>query len=638
MKEGGYVNMSHEWNPQVITYFGDHKLKDLLKPDPMMNTLRAGGNVSNLTYIPPSNRALQTYAMGGELKVHDGGYAESISHNPYLPDGGETVMFRGKSHENGGIPISYGKHPVEVEGGEPAVKLEDGGGEENLVVFGNMKIPSYGVSELGDEKAKGMKFKNYVDMLSKQENKHNKTISKAIKIANETEPSTSFDKLKLSSAQAMLQGANSHLKLIAEKKQLASHIQNAILETAEELGIESDELAKGNIKKSKFGGKFSYAEYGKSIKESDKLNIGGYAQNGDYLPAFINRQEVPAYQGKGWMLENEKDRLYKDIAAKKGSEEFNKAFGEARNKGLKTFDFQGQKFNTNLAGRQYIPIKDEMNMDLPKPPQIPIKGIGDLSYAPPKTNSSFSPKQSNNFDYVGAVNSLFPYFRPTNQIPLDGNQLMGEMYALSNNQLEPVQAQLYHPLLQQPYDISLQDQMNANQSTFNALERQTRYNPAAQSILAGQKYAANSGVLGEQFRQNQAMKANVYNSNRNVLNDATLKNLAILDQQYTRQAQAKSATKAVAQQALSSIADKIARNKLENRTLGVYENLYGYRFDPMGRAYNLNQPLDIQGMIKNASYQDVQKLKDYFKDEENKPKDSKSTSKNGSIVKAFRGY
>ncbi len=35
-------------------------------------------------------------------------------------------MFRGPSHENGGMPIEYGSSPVEVEGGEPAVKLQDG--------------------------------------------------------------------------------------------------------------------------------------------------------------------------------------------------------------------------------------------------------------------------------------------------------------------------------------------------------------------------------------------------------------------------------------------------------------------------------------------------------------------------------
>jgi hypothetical protein len=178
---------------------------------------------------------------------------------------------------------------------------------------------------------------------------------------------------------------------------------------------------------------------------------------------------------------------------------------------------------------------------------------------------------------------------------------MGEMTAMSTNQLDPVQAQLYNPLLEQVSDISLQDQMNANQADFNSLKRLTANNPAAQAQLAAQKYQANSSVLGEQFRQNQGQKMGVFNRNRQTLNDAQLKNLGILDQQYVRQSQAKSNTKAVSQAALTSISDKIQKHKLENRTLGVYENLYNYRYDDKGRAWNWNGPIDFEGMIENAS-------------------------------------
>jgi hypothetical protein len=164
------------------------------------------------------------------------------------------------------------------------------------------------------------------------------------------------------------------------------------------------------------------------------------------------------------------------------------------------------------------------------------------------------------------------------------------MYALGSNQLEPVQAQGYQPDLATPYDISYQDQLNANQADYNSMQKMVGYNPAAQSILNAQKYAANTGVLGEQFRANQAMKMGVYDENRKVLNDAKLKNLEIYDQQYERQAQAKSNTKAVTQAALNSIADKYAKNKLENRELGIYENLYNYRYDALGRAINMNAP------------------------------------------------
>jgi len=112
--------------------------------------------------------------------------------------------------------------------------------------------------------------------------------------------------------------------------------------------------------------------------------------------------------------------------------------------------------------------------------------------------------------------------------------------------------------------------------------------PFALAQFQAQKYAANEKILGEQFRQNQAMDMGVYNANTQTLNDAKLKNLGIFDQQYERQTEAKANTKAGKQAALTSLQDKIAKNKLENKTLGVYENLYKYRYDDKGRAINMN--------------------------------------------------
>jgi hypothetical protein len=114
------------------------------------------------------------------------------------------------------------------------------------------------------------------------------------------------------------------------------------------------------------------------------------------------------------------------------------------------------------------------------------------------------------------------------------------------------------------------------------------YNPAAQANLNAQKYQANQKVLGEQFRANQAMKAGVYDQNRNTLNQAKLTNLGILDKQYERQSQAVSNTKATTQAALNSMSDKYAKNKLENRKLAIYENMYNYRFGNNGKAKNWN--------------------------------------------------
>jgi hypothetical protein len=177
------------------------------------------------------------------------------------------------------------------------------------------------------------------------------------------------------------------------------------------------------------------------------------------------------------------------------------------------------------------------------------------------------------------------------------------------------------------------------------------YNPAAQANLSAQKYSANQKVLGEQFRMNQAEKDKVYTKNRDTLNDAQLKNLAIYDQQYTRQSEAASNTKATTQAALSSIASKYAQNKLENRTLGTYENLYNYRFDNQGRAINEN-PLqqfnipDNSGTNANSSgLTQYESSKAYVDAVDAKRKAHQKAvdktvqvTRNGAIVRALKSY
>lgn len=198
------------------------------------------------------------------------------------------------------------------------------------------------------------------------------------------------------------------------------------------------------------------------------------------------------------------------------------------------------------------------------------------------------PKKSNLLD---VISSMVPNIRPSDAQSLDYNQLLGEMYALGTNQLEPVQAQSYQPQLKNPYDISLQDILNENQADYRAQQRMVGNNPAAQAMLNAQKYAANQKVLGEQFRLNQANKDQVYSGNINTLNDARLKNLAIYDQQYDRQVSARANTKATTQAALNSISSKYLQNDAANKKLQIYENLYGFRFDDQGRAINQNGPV-----------------------------------------------
>lgn len=174
-----------------------------------------------------------------------------------------------------------------------------------------------------------------------------------------------------------------------------------------------------------------------------------------------------------------------------------------------------------------------------------------------------------------------PINKPSNARGISPSQFLGEGYALATNREEPVQAQLYTPELFQPYQVSFQDRLNENQATFNSVEKQLAYDPTSLATLAGQKYSADSGVLAEEFRTNQSVANDITNKNVSLLNEAERTNLGILDQQYTRQTQAKANTKRINQDALSSISSKMLQNEASNRQLRVYENLYqNYSFDP----------------------------------------------------------
>jgi hypothetical protein len=623
MEDGGWV--SNDWQPQTITKFGEYNMDELLRPDPTMDTLRSGGSLKQ-DYVPPSARALQTYAMGGELQVYRG-EAEPISTNPYLPDGGETVMFRGPSHENGGMPISYGSSPVEVEGGEPAVKLRDGGtGEDNMVVFGNLKIDKQSADMLGNPKLKNQKFKNYVNDLSKIEAKQNKIIDKSINTLDNLDVQSSFDKLKMSALQANLMGSNMKLKDIATKKQDAAALQGAINDTAEEYGLIADDLAQGKIKQAKLGANIM-AQKGKKVSAQDSVYLQGLYRKGD----------IKKFQ-------EEAVRLYPEIAQQVANT-FTETNFAKKNKFAKgdirgLVDTLGGDRTDALNKLLALPNAQTAGADKGGLNTKPLTPLPKSTATSATTKALYAPEEKEDkFNWMNVVNQALPFLRPSDQEPLDPRQLTGEMYALSQNQLEPVQAQTFQPQLQTPYDISLQDQLNEITSQTRQAERLAQNNPEALASIYAQAEMAKSKILGEQMRINQGQRAQTYASNIEALNNAKLQNIQMYDTQQQRQEAAKSATKATTQAALSSIASKYAQNKLENRHLATMENLYNYRYDKSGRAINMNPLVDFDEMIANATPDELDKYKTLL---ESKTSKSKTTTKdtkesrNGSIVKAIK--
>jgi hypothetical protein len=585
MEQGGKVDVgdeykwvSHTWQPQTIAKFGEYNIKDLLKPPTDADMLRSGGHLKDEYYTPPSAEAMFTgrperkpltmeqggqMAMGGDLEILEGGKAETISYNPFLPDGGETVMFKGRSHDNGGIPINFGENGVEVEGGEPAVKLENGGEESNMVVFGNMKINENIADLMGDSKAKGKKFKHYVADIAKNDAKQLKRIDKATEMINSADNNSTAGHLTLLTGALMKKGAESYQKINADKIKEAGIVQNAILDTASQLGVKSDKLAEGKLEK----------EYDKRMMAKDGKKLKK-AQNGDYeyfdpKNNYLEEEEISTSQNTGGGLINPNTGMYQ--------------LPMSRNS-VSQMDMMSAGYGSVAPSEMFGNVGEASSM------------VGDIS----SESSGFGQALKSLGSTLGKglekygpaiLSNIAPFLRPSNaREDLPPDQLYPEYFALATNQLEPVQAQTFQPMLDTPMDISLNDQLNAIDSQSRAAIRAAGQNPAAQAMIMSQSLEAKNKVLGERDRINTANRIQTYDKNRAMLNEAKLRNLQILDQQYVRQAQARSNTREQAFNALSSIAAKTAQQRAANRQLAVMENMYNFRFTPSGRAINMNAP------------------------------------------------
>lgn len=181
---------------------------------------------------------------------------------------------------------------------------------------------------------------------------------------------------------------------------------------------------------------------------------------------------------------------------------------------------------------------------------------------------------------IGAGNRTRGYISP-----LAIEQIAPELLTMATNRRDPVEQLTYQPDLQQTFDLSYQLGRNENQSTFNQAARiaEQTGNIDALSQLAAQKYKADEAYNMQEIQGNAQQKLGVYAQNINVLNDAKVKNLALIADQQVKQAQAKFNTRKEDISAFTSISTKVAQNKLENRTYNAYATLFkNFGFDKKG--------------------------------------------------------
>jgi hypothetical protein len=667
MKDGGWV--SHDWQPQVIAKFGEYSVKDLLAPPKDADMLRAGGHLKS--YTPPSERAMQTYAMGGGLMVEDRGDVEFMGYNPEMAKTGASGYIgisRGPSHDKGGFNIDYNGSKVEVEGGE--TMLEKGGsvGQDNAMhVLGNMKLEKLGEGMMQGEAKSGtldklvkgeklanMTFKSIGNKVAKEVKRLNKLENKAIDLANSVDGYTSLDKIQLDTANAKLTGAKMGYKDTKNITDNLVALQDAYHETAKEFGYDDEtpdflkNLKKGKLGEAKMGKKVEKAQSGTSTPRQNSifmmptLDVIDLSKEGVGIVDYLRHSKRPhSMTARKKLAEEAGITNYKGTAAQ-------------------NYDLLNHMLrrDTSFIRKDTTPKEEQMSEQFLAENPLPAEkvltpqerlmasGIGPaqtpyepLMFAPKgkgKEAAKEAGKASDNMaDYAKMIyNEILPYVRPINQLPLSPEQLMGEQFALATNVLEPVQAQTYQPMLEtRAPQMTAQAMLNENQAAFNAAQRQVGNNPAALAMLAAQKQDADSKVIAQVEAMNQQQRAATAARNIGVLNDATLKNLEKTKEQFLMSQAAKSATKAQAQAALSSIASKIAQNKLENLTSGVMQNMYNYRFGPKGRIINYN-PLADFAIPNIASLSEEQRvaLQKQLDDLKGKEK----TAKNGSIVKAIK--
>jgi len=307
----------------------------------------------------------------------------------------------------------------------------------------------------------------------------------------------------------------------------------------------------------------------------------------------------------------------------------------------------------------YVPSNDPVNMQqMINPSAYAPVDMGNMPYgqstmAPPagtsvenfgvKSDPRNQEKKGGN-DLVNTglstLNSLIPFYKQTAQRPINPDQLLPAYMSMSENQLEPVQAQFYNPMAQaQPYRVSLQDQRNEVTANARAAFKQSVGNPAAAAMIAAQASDANNKINAEETRINQAETMRAGESNRALMNDAQRINLGIQDQQYTRQSQAASNTKAQSLEIAKYFAQMQAENRKVNNRQAILENMYpAFAYTKSGVAYKdprytamFNIPDTGEGA---TSKEDITSPANLFKNEETA---KKKTGRNGAIVKAIKG-
>ena len=627
-EDGGWV--SNDWTPQVIASFGgldEQEVYDYAHEG--MDTLRAGGHMRD--YTPISNRGMETYAMGGQLKTHWGGEAEVISRNPYMPGSGEMVKLNGASHDNDGIGISYGGQQggpqqtakygadtdasIEAEGRETIMEMQDGGevdpqtgeAQTSAVVLGNIAPSADIVKATGDQvlidlfnKNPKKTFKRIGEVIAKDENKAASYMEIASAKANNADD-TQWGALENKTADIIKKAGDAKLKLAAQQRIKSANLQSAVNDTKKDISymkgknISAEDLGKGKIS----------LDYDPITKDAELESP--YAKHGAYLRKAQTGVDDVNYKSKygivPWQGNTSPGNKYgkataSGFSAKQWDEVADKlGFKGKGNKEFEEFLLQNKESaplikarHQNLYGKDpwidpehfgYGWASDQLL--LPAAAEIPA------DTTPAKTTTATTDKKE--IDVVplkqnkfGQYADMLRQFLPSAKLPgIDPRQFAGEYMAMSQNQYEPVPSQHIRMQLDPMTRVSYQDIRNQSTADFKDALKQGAFDPAVAAGVFGKKALADQSSYAEEFRANQGLEQQIYGGNRGKINQEMAANLQLNADQMNKQSLALSKTKEINQKAIASIADKYLQHDARNLEYKVKSNMFPtFAYDASG--------------------------------------------------------
>lgn len=311
---------------------------------------------------------------------------------------------------------------------------------------------------------------------------------------------------------------------------------------------------------------------GKQYNSPQGLKPSVFYKDPEVEKALIKDQTFPkAGADKNWGPEH--DAFWNSLPQAKRDELLNKSSGASvKNSSISTGgggDKTQEQVVTDPKSFDYVPKYEPINKN---------QDVIDTPYGPAKREAApFSDKVN-----IGTGDRARGYL---SSLALE--QIAPELLTIATNKREPVEQLTYQPDLKQTFDISYQLGRNENQSTFNQVAKiaEQTGNIDALSQMAAQKYNADQQYNMQEVQGNAQQKLGVYGQNIDTLNDAKVKNLALIADQQNKQAAAKFNTRKEDIAAITSVSGKVLQNNLENKTYNAYANLFKhYGFDKKGNV------------------------------------------------------